>query len=75
MPKTNDGWMRFVAVGDDLIVGFEEAKDGGNDDVKRDNNVIGLLRSPLKIVFCPYLNGRGECEGERYDRLVIRKME
>ena len=67
--------MRFVAVGDDLVVGFKEAKDGGNDDVERDNNMIGLLRSPLEVMLGPYLNGRGECEGEGYDRFVVGKME
>ena len=75
VPKTNDGRMRFVAVGDDLIIGFEEAEDGGNDEVERDNNMIGLLRSPLEVMFCPYLNGRGECEGEGDDRFVMSKME
>ena len=63
MPKTKDGRMRFVAVCDNLKVGFEETKDGGNDDVEGDNDVIGLLRSPLEVMFCPYLNGRGMGEG------------
>ena len=75
MPEAKDGRMRFVTVGGDLKVGFKEAKDRGDDDVKRDNNVIGLLRSPLEVVLCPYLNGRGECEGEGNDRLVVCKME
>ena len=58
-----------------MIVGFKETKDGGNDDVERDDNMVGLLGPPLEVMFCPYLNGRGECEGEGYDRLVICKME
>ena len=75
MPKTDDGWMRFVAVRNDLIVGFEEAKDRGDDDVERDDNMIGLLRSPLEVMLCPYLNGRGEREREGYDGFVIGKIE
>ena len=75
MPKANDGWMRFVTVGDDLKVGFEEAEDRGDDDVKRDNNMVGLLRSPLEVVLCPYLNGGGECEGEGDVGLVVCKMK
>ena len=75
MPKTDDGRMRFVAVRNDLIVGLEEAKDGGNDDMERDNNMIGLLGSPLEVMLCSYLNGRGECEGEGYDGFVISEME
>ena len=75
MPKTDDGWMGFVTVRDDLIVGFEEAKDGGDNEVERDNNMIGLLGSPLKVMFCSYLNGRGEREGERDDRFIVSKME
>ena len=75
MPKANDGRVRFVTVGDDLKVGFKEAEDRGDDDVERDNNMIGLLRSPLKVMLCPYLNGRGECEGEGDDRLVVCQMK
>ena len=75
VPKANDGWVRFVTVGDDLIVGFKEAKDGGDDNVKGDDNMIGLLRSPLEVMLCAYLNGRGEGEREGYDRFVVGKME
>ena len=75
MPKTDDGWMGFIAVRDDLIIGFEEAKDRGNDDMKRDDDMIGLLGSPLKVMFRSYLNGRGEREGEGYDGFVVGKME
>ena len=75
MPKTDYGWMRFVAVGNNLIVGFEETKDRGDDDVERDNNMIGLLRSPLEVMLRPYLNRRGECEGEGYDRFIVGEME
>ena len=75
VPKTNDGRVRFIAIGDDLKGGFKVAEDRGDDDVERDNDMIGLLRSPLEVMFCPYLNGRGECEGEGYDRFVVRKME
>ena len=75
MPKTNDRWVGFIAVGDYLIVGFKEAKDRGNDDMKRDDDMIGLLGSPLKVMFRSYLNGRGEREGEGYDGFVISKME
>ena len=75
MLETDDGWVRFIAVRNNLIVGFEEAKDRGNDDVERDDDMIGLLGSPLKIMLCPYLNGRGECKGEGYDRFVVCKME
>ena len=74
VPKTDDGRMRFVAVGNDLKVGFKEAEDRG-DDMERDNNMIGLLRPPLEVMFCSYLNGRGESEGEGYDRFVVREME
>ena len=75
VPKTNDRRVRFIAIGNDLIVGFEEAKDRGDDDVERDNDVIGLLRPPLEVMFCPYLNGRGEGEGEGYDGFIVGKME
>ena len=75
MPKTDYGGMRFVAVGDDLVVGLKEAEDGGDDDMERDNNMIGLYRSPLEIMFCPYLNGRGEREGEGDDGFIISKVE
>ena len=75
MPKANDRWMGFIAVRNDLIIGFEETKDGGNDDVERDNNMIGLLGSPLEVMLCPYLNGGGKREGEGYDGFVVGKME
>ena len=75
MPKANDGWMGFIAVRDDLVIGFEEAKDWGNDDVERDNNMIGLLGSPLEVMLCPYLNGRGEREGEGYNGFVVSKVK
>ena len=75
MPKTNNGGMRFVAVRDDLVVGLKEAKYGGDDEVERDDNMIGLLGSPLEVVFRPYLNRRGEREGKGYNRFVVGKME
>ena len=75
MPKANNRWMGFIAVRNDLIVGFEEAKDGGYDDVERDDNVIGLLGSPLEVMLSSYLNRRGEREGERDDRFIVSKME
>ena len=75
MPKTDDGRMGFIAIGNDLIVGFKEAKDGGDDNVKGDNNMIGLLGSPLEVVLCSYLNGGGEGERKRDDGFVICEME
>ena len=75
MPKANDQGMGFVAVRNDLIIGFEEAEDGGNDDMERDNNVIGLVRSPLEVMFGSYLDRRGEHEGEGYDGFVVSKMK
>ena len=75
VPEANDGRMGFVAVGNDLVVGFKEAKDGGDDDVKGDNNMVGLYGSPLEVMFSSYSNRRGESEGERYDGFVISKME
>ena len=67
--------MGFIAVRNDLIVGFEEAKDGGYDDVKRDNNMIGLLGSPLEVMLRSYLNGGRKREGEGDDGFVVGKME
>ena len=75
MPKTDYGGMRFVAVRNDLIVGFEETKDRGDDDVERDDNVIRLYRPPLEVVLGSYLNRRGESEGKRDDRFVVCEME
>ena len=75
MPETNDRRMGFVAIGNDLIIGFKEAEDRGDDDVERDDNMVGFLGSPLEVVLCPYLNGRGEREGEGYDGFVVSKME
>ena len=75
MPEANDRGMRFVAIRNNLIIGFEETEDGGNDDVERDNDVIGLLRSPLEVVLGSYLDRRGEREGEGYDGFVVGKME
>ena len=75
VPKTNNGRVRFITVGNNLVVGFKEAEDGGDDDMEGDNDVIGLYGSPLEVVFCPYLNGRGECKGKRDDGLVISKVE
>ena len=43
--------------------------------MKGDNNMIGLLGSPLEVMLGPYLNGRGECEGEGYDWFVVCEME
>ena len=42
MPKTDNGWVRFITIGNDLIVGFKEAEDGGDDNMKRDNDMISL---------------------------------
>ena len=75
MPKTNNGQMRFITVGDDLVVGFEEAEDRGNNDMERDNNMVGLLRSPLEVMLRSYLDGRGEREGKGYNGFVVCKME
>ena len=75
VPKTDDRRMRFVAVGNDLIVGFKEAKNRGDDDVEGDDDMIGLVRSPLEVMLCAYLNRGGKCEGEGYDGFVIGKME
>ena len=75
MPKTDYGGMGFVAVGDDLVVGFEEAEDRGNNDMERDNNMVGLLRSPLEVMLRSYLDGRGEREGKGYNGFVVCKME
>ena len=75
MPETNNRRMGFITVGNDLIVGFKEAEDGGDDDMERDNDVIGLYGSPLEIVFGPNLNGGGECEGEGNDGFIICKVE
>ena len=75
MPKANDRWMGFVAVRNDLIVRFEETKHGGNDDVEGDNNMIGLLRPPLEVMLCSYLNGGRKREGERDNGFVVGKME
>ena len=75
MPKTDYGRVRFVAVGNDLIVGFEETKDRGDDEVNRDDNMVGLLGSPLEVMLGPYLNGRRERKGEGDDGFVISKME
>ena len=67
--------MRFITVGDNLIVGFEKAEDGRDDEMERDNDMISLYGSPLEIVFSPYLDRGRECEGEGYDRFVVCKME
>ena len=75
VPKTDDGRMRFEAVGNDLKVGFKEAEDRGDDDVEGDDDVIGLLRPPLEVMLCAYLNRRGKSKGEGYNRLVVGKME
>ena len=75
VPKTNNRRVRFITVGNDLVVGFKEAEDGGDDDVEGNNDMVGLDGSPLEIVFCSYLNGRGECEGKGNDGFVIRKVE
>ena len=75
VPKADDRWMGFVAVGNDLIIGFKEAEDRGDDDVEGDDDVIGLLRPPLEVMLCAYLNRRGKSKGEGYNRLVVGKME
>ena len=75
VPKTNNRRVRFITVGNDLIVGFKEAEDRRNDDMERDNDVIGLYGSPLEIMFCPYLDGRGEREGKGNDGFVICKVK
>ena len=75
VPETDDGRVGFVTVRNNLVVGFEETEDRRDDDVKRDNDMIGLYGSPLEVVLCPDLNGRGEGEGEGYDRFVISKVE
>ena len=75
VPKANNGWVRFVTIGNDLVVGFKEAEDRGDDDMERDNDMISLYGSPLKVVFRSYLDGRGECEGEGDDGLIISKMK
>ena len=75
VPKTNNRRVRFITVGNDLVVGFEEAEDGGDDDMEGDNDMIGLNGSPLEIMFRPYLNGRGECEGKGDDGFVVSKVE
>ena len=75
VPKANNGRVRFITVGNDLVVGFKETEDGGDDDMERDNDMISLYGSPLKVVFRPYLNGRGECEGKGDDGFVVSKVE
>ena len=75
MPKADDGWMGFIAVRNDLIVGFEETKDRRDDDMEGDNNMVSLLGSPLEVMFGSYLNGGGEGERKRDDGFVICEME
>ena len=42
VPKANNRRVGFITVRNDLIVGFEEAEDGGDDNMERDNDMIGL---------------------------------
>ena len=75
VPKTNNRWVRFITVRNDLIIGFKEAEDGGDDDMEGDDDVIGLCGPPLEIMFRSYLNRRRECEGKGNDGFVVRKVE
>ena len=75
VPKTDYGGMGFVAVGNNLVVGFEETKDRGDDNVKGNDYVVGLLRSPLEVMLRSHLNGGRKHKGEGDDGFVIRKME
>ena len=75
VPKTNDRRVRFITVRNDLVVGFKEAEDGGDDNMEGDDDMVGLDGSPLEIMFSPYLNGRGECEGKGNNGFVVRKVE
>ena len=75
VPETDDRRMGFVTVGNDLIAGFEEAKDRGDNNVEGDDNMIGLLRPPLEVMLCSYLNGGREREREGYDGFVVSKVE
>ena len=42
MPETNNRRVGFITVRNDLVVGFKEAENGGDDNMERDNNMIGL---------------------------------
>ena len=42
VPETDDGGVGFVTVRNNLEVGFEETENRGDDDVKRDDYVVGL---------------------------------
>ena len=56
LPQTDDSRMRFVAIGDDVELGFEEAEDWGYNEVDRDDDAVGLFRPPLEVVLGSYLN-------------------
>ena len=59
MPKTDDGWMRFVAITDDLELWFKETVNRGDDNMEGEDDKIIFLGPPLEVMFCSYLYGRG----------------
>ena len=75
MPKTKYSGMGFVAVDDDLELGFKEAVHRGNDDVKGGDDEVGLLGSPLKVVLRTNLNGGRVSEGSGNNQFIVSDVE
>ena len=63
-PKAVDDGEGFEMNGTKGKQGFAECKCGMDDEVEGYYRDSRLVMEPLEVVFGPYLNGSGFCEGE-----------
>ena len=75
MPEGENNRMGFVGVTLDLLKWVEETEGGGYDNVIGDDDEVGLLAPPLKIMLSGHPNRRWEGKGERYDGFVMGNVE
>ena len=75
MPEAEDGRVGFVAIDNDLELGFKETVYGRDDDVEGEDNEIIFLGSPLEVVFQADLNGSGVSKGRGYYGFIIRDVK
>ena len=75
MPEAEDGRVGFVAIDNDLELGFKETVYGRDDDVEGEDNEVIFLSSPLKVVLRADLNGGGVSKGCGYDGFIVRNVK
>ena len=68
--KAIDNRVRFETVMSNVEVRFKEGERGANDDMEGNDNKLGFLAPPLKVMLSSNLDGRGVLEGKCHDQIL-----